>query len=567
MFFKHHVAQVALLVCVSVVTGCITGESQLRALASKQSPPPSVQKAFEPPVLTPTEQERRIMAMTHYAMGLSLEMREEPRKAVDEFFKAAMLDSTHELLVTEASRRLVLAKDPDRLVQLLLRATDPTNAPTSFFATLGLAYHFAGKTDLGLLSCEHALKRNPFEMAAYQALYRIHVDRNQHAQAYQILKHASEIQNAPPAFFIDLAQLFFEFTRLQPKEMESVKGQVRALLKKIRPADVTDNTKLLALTEHHRFLGDISKAAEVYELLIVRLPDELELRELATELYIFSNDFGKATLHIDNLLRQDPANPQANRLMGMLASEKKDFAKAEEFYSKVLLLNPAFEPGYFELVGAQLSHKNPKGAWATIEKAQARFPASFRQEYFAAMVQNQLKNHTNALKHLQRAETIARRGEPANLTLQFFFQMASTLERAKRLPEAETLFKRLLKENPNYHEVMNYLGYMWAERGENLPEAKKLIEQALKVEPDNSAYLDSIAWVYFKMGDPKKALDFLLRSIKRLEEPDAVVHDHLGDVYMALKSLSKARDAYKKSIQIEPNADIQKKLDALSASR
>lgn len=501
--------------------------------------------------------------MSHYAMALSLELRDEPRKAVEEFFKAAMLDSGNELLVTEASRRLVLAKDPDRLIQLMLRATDPPDAPASFFATLGLAYHFSGKTDLGLLSCEHALKRSPFEIGAYQALYRIHVDRNQHAQAYQLLKDAAQAPNSPPTFLIDLAQLFFNYTRLQPKEMESVKIQVRAMLKKIRPAEVTENTRLLGLTEHYRFLGDIPKAAEVYELLIARVPDELELRELAAELYIFSNDYNKATAHIEHLLRVDPANPQANRLMGMLSSEKREFAKAEEYHSKVLLLNPAFEPGYFELVSVQLQRKHPKDAWTTMEKVQARFPASFRQEYFSAMVQNQLKNHTNALKHLQRAETISRTREPANLTLQFYFQMASTLERAKRLPEAEVLFQRLLKENPNYHEALNYLGYMWAERGERLPEAKNMIEQALKVEPDNSAYLDSIAWVYYKMGEPKKALEYLLRSIKHLEEPDAVVQGHLGDIYSALKSTSKARDAYKKSIQIEPSPDIQKKLDGL----
>ena len=44
------------------------------------------------------------------------------------------------------------------------------------------------------------------------------------------------------------------------------------------------------------------------------------------------------------------------------------------------------------------------------------------------------------------------------------------------------------------------------------------------------------------------------------EEPDATLLDHLGDVHAALGQLDKAREAWRKSIEIEPNKEIEKKL-------
>ena len=101
---------------------------------------------------------------------------------------------------------------------------------------------------------------------------------------------------------------------------------------------------------------------------------------------------------------------------------------------------------------------------------------------------------------------------------------------------------------------------MWAERGMKLEKARELIEKALKAEPKNAAYLDSLAWVLFKLDRPKEALPYVLQSIKLNEQPDATLYDHLGDIYAALKQMDKAREAWRKSLSLEPNEEIRKKL-------
>jgi Tfp pilus assembly protein PilF len=112
-------------------------------------------------------------------------------------------------------------------------------------------------------------------------------------------------------------------------------------------------------------------------------------------------------------------------------------------------------------------------------------------------------------------------------------------------------------------EALNYLGFMWADRGENLPKARAYIEKACKIEPKNAAYLDSLGWVLFKQNHPQDALPWLVKAVELSPEPDATILDHLGDVYLTLHQFSKAMESWKKSLAVEPNDDVKKKLQLL----
>ena len=45
------------------------------------------------------------------------------------------------------------------------------------------------------------------------------------------------------------------------------------------------------------------------------------------------------------------------------------------------------------------------------------------------------------------------------------------------------------------------------------------------------------------------------------EEEDATLFDHLGDIYAVLGRQDKAREAWKKSLSLEPNEQVRKKLE------
>ena len=179
------------------------------------------------------------------------------------------------------------------------------------------------------------------------------------------------------------------------------------------------------------------------------------------------------------------------------------------------------------------------------------------------MAYSRSKQYDTAMKHLTEAEVIARANEPQRLNQNFYYQVGAVLERKGDYAEAEKYFKKCLELSPNFAEAMNYLGYMWADRGENLEEAKKLISKAVEQEPRNAMYLDSLGWVLFKLRQPKEALEWLLKAVQEAEEPDPTLYDHLGEIYFALKDVRKAGEAWRKSVDLEANDTVKKKLESL----
>ena len=135
---------------------------------------------------------------------------------------------------------------------------------------------------------------------------------------------------------------------------------------------------------------------------------------------------------------------------------------------------------------------------------------------------------------------------------------------ASKHEQAEKYFEKCLQLAPDSPETLNYLGYMWAERGVKLQRARELIEKAVKAEPKNAAYLDSLAWVLYKLGQPKAALPHMLQAVELSEEADPTLYDHLGDIYAALKEPDKAVEAWRKSVSVQANEAVQKKIDAAS---
>jgi tetratricopeptide (TPR) repeat protein len=75
-----------------------------------------------------------------------------------------------------------------------------------------------------------------------------------------------------------------------------------------------------------------------------------------------------------------------------------------------------------------------------------------------------------------------------------------------------------------------------------------------------------MGWVLFKLNRPREALDYLLQAIEEARRPDAALYDHLGDVYAALNQHDHAAEAWRKSLSVEPNRQIQQKLDAWPAN-
>ncbi len=142
------------------------------------------------------------------------------------------------------------------------------------------------------------------------------------------------------------------------------------------------------------------------------------------------------------------------------------------------------------------------------------------------------------------------------------FYLASIYDELHKRGLAIAELKKSLQSNPDYHEALNYLGYLYAEENQNLDSAEAMIKKALEMQPDNGAYADSLGWLYFKQGKTKEAIEQLKKAASLMDDP--IIYDHLGDAYYKVNDAVNAKLNWEKSLKLDPKQEkVKEKIDAI----
>ena len=510
--------------------------------------------------------EKVAQAHAHYSSAVIHDMNDETEAALEDYFKAACDDPQDEGLVLEVSRRLIQNKQLEKALDVLSRAAVRPDASGMIFARLGIVYGQLGKYDQAIAAGHTAVKRSPDSLAGYQNLFVNYLQNKQESEALKVLDEAAKQPNVDAEFLVGLSELYLSYGLQAPSQKEKVNAKALGALDRAEKFNPTNPSLRLKLAEAYNSLGNSDKAAQLYLDLLRKLPDLPLIRERIQAklagIYLRGSDHKHAVEQLEAIIREDPTNPEAYYYLGYIAYTEKKPAEAADYFSKTILLNPDFPDPYYELALSQISLNKPDDALATLDKARKKFPQTYTLELCTGLAYGRKKDYKQAAEHYTAAEVIAKATDPSRLDDQFYFQLGATYERLGDYAQAEKYFDKSLQLAPDSAEAQNYLGYMWAEHDTKLEQARQLIEKAVKAEPKNAAYLDSLGWVLYKLHQPKEALDYVLKAVELSDEPDATLFDHLGDIYAALNQADKAREAWTKSLAVEPNEDIRKKLES-----
>lgn len=509
---------------------------------------------------------RNAEAQAHFAAGVIHELNEESAAAFTEFYLAAKANPRDEELLLEVSSRLMTGRQYDKALEVLTWLTALPNPPDLAYVRLGFVYSQLGQISKSIEANRIAIRKLPRFLPVRQNLFLNYLQSKQPTAALGALDEAAAEPDTAPEFLINLAELYTNFGRQFPEHADAARQRALEVLNRAAQR-ITPNTALqLKLADGFNLLGNNAGATKEYLELLNQpnLAGPLRdiLRAKLVDLFLRGNDHAKAIGVLNEILRDAPENALAHYFLGSIAFDEKRWNDAVESYQRALVFNPGFEQIQYDLASAQIAAGHGADAVKTLEATQQKFPVTFPSEYLLGLAYHEQKKYPDALNHLTAAEAIARASDTNRLTAPFFFQLGATAERVGDRPAAEQYFEKCLALAPDDAEALNYLGFMWAEKGEKLERARQMIERAVKLEPDNAAFLDSMGWVLFQQGQPREGLEFLLKAVAKSEEPDPTLFDHLGDAYAALKEMDKAHEAWAKSLTLESNETVRKKLDA-----
>lgn len=515
--------------------------------------------------------EDRAEALARYANAIRFEIKNDLTNALENYIQSALKDPSKDELVINVVNILINRKDTNRAYQILEKACQNNNASYDLRERFGYVQLLMGKTNDAIQVFKSILKDIPDHPRACQNLAIIYLQQKNDNKAIKILSDLIESKNIRLDNRVEAAERVANLIQKNEKLKSKLLPRLTNLLEslKIGYPHIPENLLItINLADIYEKTGLFQQAINLYKELYSQVSDNPQMRTALKEklmnLYIQTGDKTNAIQHIKSIIAEQPTNPNAYYYLGSLYYEIKEYERAAEVLQRALILNPDFEPAYYDIAGAYINADKPDDALKYLNRARERFQKRrFILEFYTGIAYARKKDYKSSLKALTEAEIIAKAYETNRLTAPFYFQLGAAFERNGDYKTAEKYFDKCLNLDPNFPEALNYLGYMWADLNINLNKAKVLIEKALKIEPDNAAYLDSMGWVYYRQKKFNKALQYIEKAAKLSKEPDATIFEHLGDIYYELNQRDKAIEYWKKSMEIESNPKVEEKLKKL----
>lgn len=556
-FSRMHRPRLLLALAVAAaVAGC-------RAPRGQHPAPAAPGPAASAPRPSDADLDRIARAHAAYGAGIIRQMHEDSEGMLRYWTDSLRSDPANVDLATEVARRRLTRKETAAAVQVLEAVRKGGGVHAEVETLLGHAYVESGRRDDAVAAYRRALGADPGDLSLYSTLARVLSEGSRVDEAMALLKEAAARPGVGPGFLVELAEIYGQLEKREPKAAEPARAEALALLGRVAAANPKDPQLLNRLGERYAALGKKEEAEKFFQESRVQAPRNPLAAARLAEMYLQSGRLKEAAQQLEALRREDPTNPAPLYFLGLVAFEEHDYDRAAEMFRRTLLLDGTNESAHLDLVSALLSAGKASDALEALQKARTRIKPGFRLEFLQALTHGRLKDYEVAYEHFHAAEAIAKETNPKLVDNRFLFQVGAVLEEGHREELAEQYLKRSLEMEPDFAPALNHLGYMWADKGVNLEKARSMIERAVKLDPENAAYLDSLGWVVFRMGRPDEALPLLQKAAKLLEkEPDATVLDHIGDVLAALKRWDEAKDHWKRSLAIEASDAVRQKLES-----
>jgi tetratricopeptide (TPR) repeat protein len=510
---------------------------------------------------------KRALSAANFALATQLENKGQFSDALAKYYLAAQADSGYiPTYIRIALIYIKLDKLPQAISFLLEKeASFPDSAEIK--SILGYLNYKQGKPDQALVCALAAKKLNPQLVSNYYLLAKYYLEQSKGGEIASLMAESLALPNGQSSYYSRLGDLWTQtLYQVNPLSDKEISGQVLPFYEKAYSL-APENTQLAFRLGQLQFdQEEYAKAVGYYEQTYQKAPRTLGLRERMSICYLALKQPDKAISVLESLLEDYPERKNLYPMIAELYGRNGQWDKAANYYKLYVQLGNPDAQDYVRLTNAQMQAQRPEDALETLDEAEAAYPGIPNLQLYRALVLRSMERWDEALAIFEKLEQQNGKLIDSN----FYFDYAVTYEKSGNETKSVELFRKCLELNPNNHQALNYLGYMWASKGENLDEAGQMIAKALTLDPESPAYLDSMAWVYYQKKEYDKALEYQLKAVQGMPD-DPEVLKHLADIYYKLGNTEKAIESWSKasakSKDPEPlKAKIQSAREQLQAS-
>lgn len=301
--------------------------------------------------------------------------------------------------------------------------------------------------------------------------------------------------------------------------------------------------RLRRAVAYHR-AGSLAQAQELYEAVLHSYPDQYDATRLMGIIAYQRDDNARAIEWFTKAIRLDPANAAVYMDLGNALKRAGEYRAALLHYDRAIALRPDYPEAYTNRGNTLFECGEFASALASYEKAIAINPAFAQAHYGCARAARELGRPADAVAGYERA--IACKPD----YVEALYDRGNALHDLGRHGDAVASYDQVLAINPTHAEAHNNRGNaMLALRREE--DAFASYAQAVAIDPANAQAQNNLG----KMLQARHQLDLALArydTALRLAPGLAEAHNNRGNVLAELKRLDEALASYDRGLAVHP---------------
>ncbi len=527
------------------------------------------------------EDNPKARAYNHYLASVLYDLRGQQDRALQEIEQIPELDPDALTPTLQLVRGHLRQRNFDKALAMAESAVRQQPGRANLWIVQGEIYHQLKRYDEAVASFSKAIELNPNDLLGYGALVELQENTNDLVAAIDIYKRLTEL--SPEAAGLHY-QLGINLARIKDE-----KGARSALIKALElDGNLVRARYLLGIM--YLEAGMDQEAATQLTAYLQQRPSDLSAQEALAAAATRTGDHTRASELYKAILEGGQGTPKHNllamyeRLLAGKPAEAEALAPAEGAPYFATLLRAAARQAQslpflpvlegFDGIDGDLDEEcssylndllyffgdQAASAWL-FEKLDSFKTAGVQSRALEIIRGRTLMSVKQPQQAVDTFLPLLATAGTDKVWLHYY--LAVSYEELDNFDATEEHLLAYLTERPGEPDVLNFLGYLYAEHGVKLDEAETLIGQALAAEPGNPFYLDSLGWVYYQRGKADEAVDHIQRAIYGMDTDDAVLRDHLGDAYLLKGDIARAIAEWERARRLDPELPgVQEKIEA-----
>ena len=431
------------------------------------------------------------------------------------------------------------------ILMSLSRDSDQSDAES----LLGEEYLKSGDLTRSINHFQKAILMDSNDILSHYQLGNLYLLQQDYAHAAEHFQKVTRLNPNVSVAFLSLAQC---------QELLGNTLAAESAYLRVATLDPTNMAAHISLGSFSLDRKDYSTASSHYAFLLTQEPNNPKYLAGFAECLFYLGNIDKSSTLWEGLSNQSNYIWKSQYFLGLIADQNGKKEKALTLLMKALTENN----DEIKVLGDYLEYfmdrnQLDRGVYY-LDKIQSNFPQNWPLYLYLGISYAAQGDKKRAMEYYQTGWS------KSSTAMIFPYQIGYLYLAQGKQTEAIQVFKKGLEVNPQDVELLNSLGFLYADKGIYLDDAEKYLKQAVELSPNKGYVKDSLGWVYYHKGKYKEARDILIQAAE-LSPNDWEIQDHLGDTCMKLKQYPEAKKAWELSLRFKPeNKTTKRKLDDIN---